>query len=71
MNEEVVWLYKVLDTEKMSAEELQSELDRWSNHVMPHELIQQGNKLIVKFQSGLTRRAFFGSHENTFRSAVD
>lgn len=71
MNEEVVWLYKVLDTDNMSAEQLQQELDKWSNSITPHELIQQGDKLIVKFQSGLKRDAYFSVARNTFRSAVD
>lgn len=71
MNEEVVWLYKVLDTDNMSAEQLQQELDKWSNHVMPHELIQQYGKLIIKFQSGLKRDTYFSVARNTFRSAVD
>lgn len=71
MNEEVVWLYKVLDTDNMSAEQLQQELDKWSNHVMPHELIQQDGKLIIKFQSGLKRDAYFSVARNAFRSAVD
>lgn len=71
MNEEVVWLYKVLDTDNMTAEELQAELDRWSNNVMPHELIQQNDKLVIKFQSGLKRDAYFAVARNAFRSAVD
>lgn len=58
MNEDVVWLYKVLEAEKMSAKELQSELDRWSNHYTPHELIKQGDKLIIKYQSALNRSAY-------------
>lgn len=71
MNEEVVWLYKVLDAEKMSAEELQTELDKWSNHITPHELIQQDGKLIVKFQSMLNRNANLAHMSNTLRMAVD
>ena len=59
MNEDIVWLYKVLDAKEMTHEQLQNELDRWSKHITPHELIQQGDKLIIKYQSGLNRKAFF------------
>lgn len=71
MNEEIVWLYRVLDTKNMSAEQLQSELDKWSNHITPHELIQQDGKLIIKFQSMLTRQAYFAAKANTLKSAMD
>lgn len=57
--DDIVWLYKVYETKEMSAEELQSQLDFWSNHEMPHELIAQDTKLIVRYQSGLLREAYF------------
>lgn len=59
MNDEVVWLYSVIDHENISNEELQKALDSWSNNPAPHELIVCGNKMIVKFHSNLTRTAFF------------
>lgn len=72
MNEEVVWLYKVLDSKNMSVNELQVELDKWSNSVMPHELIQQDDKLIIKYQSVLNRNAYFSAMiENSHRLAND
>lgn len=76
--DDIVWLYKVYDTKEMPAGELQNHLDYWSNHVMPHELIPQGDKLIVRYQSGLKREAFFKQQlvqqdimKSSFRSAVD
>lgn len=62
MNEEIVWLYSVIDTKEMSAKELQSRLDEFSNHVMPHEIYKVENGLIViRFQSGLKRQAYFAA----------
>lgn len=49
MNKEVVWLYKVLDVDNMTNDQLQSELDFWSNYITPNELIQQNGKLIIKY----------------------
>lgn len=75
MNEEVVWLYKVLDVKNMTNEQLQKELDNWSNHITPNELIQQDGKLIVKYQSMLKRNAYLTAVSiqaaNTFKNAVD
>lgn len=59
MNDEVVWLYQVIDHENMSNEELQKVLNGWSNNPAPHELVVCGNKMIVKFHSNFTRAAFF------------
>lgn len=57
--DDIVWLYKVYDTKEMSAKELQKELDFWTNHEMPHYLIAQDGKLIVRYQSGLLREGYF------------
>ena len=62
MDENVVWLYKVLDVDNMTNEQLQAELDMWSNSITPHELIQQNDKLIIKYQSLLNRNAYLKTH---------
>lgn len=60
MDEDVVWLYKVYDTSGMTADQLQDELNKWSNNVTPHEVIgMNGNLLIIKYQSGLNRKGYF------------
>lgn len=59
MNDEVVWLYQVVDHENISNEELQKVLNNWSNNPAHHELVICGNKMIIKYQSNLTRAAFF------------
>lgn len=79
--DDIVWLYKVYDTKEMSAKELQHHLDTWSNHEMPHELIVQDTKLIVRYQSGLLREAYFWNklqkrlkeqrQKDTFKNAAD
>lgn len=71
MNEEVVWLYKVLDVDNMTNDQLQSELDNWSNHITPNELIQQNGKMIIKYQSMLKRQAYLNAVSSTFRNALD
>lgn len=73
--DDIVWLYKVYDTKKMSAKELQHHLDTWSNHEMPHELIVQDTKLIVRYQSMLLRQAYFKNKldkvlKNTFNGGA-
>lgn len=71
MNEEVVWLYKVLDVDNMTNDQLQSELDNWSNHITPNELIQQNGKMIIKYQSMLKRQAYLNAVSSTSRNALD
>lgn len=66
VNEEIVWLYKVIDTKEMNVKTLQAELDKWSNSITPHEVLKVENGLIViRFQSALKRQAYFKATAQT------
>lgn len=59
MNDEIVWLYKVYDITDLAAEDLQKELDKWSESIMPHETVgMNGNLLIIRYQSALNRKGW-------------
>lgn len=59
MNDEIVWLYKVYDITNLAAEDLQKELDKWSESIMPHETVgMNGNLLIIRYQSALNRKGW-------------
>lgn len=59
MNDEIVWLYKVYDITNLVAEDLQKELDKWSESIMPHETVgMNGNLLIIRYQSALNRKGW-------------
>lgn len=65
-DEDVVWLYKVFDTSEMEKDELQRELDKFSNSLTPHEIAHSnGNLLVVRFQSALNRNAYLKAVANT------
>ncbi len=59
MDKDAVWLYSVIDHKNMNIEELQAILNKWSDDPTPHELLICGDKMIMKFQSGLLRSAYF------------
>lgn len=59
MNEEIVWLYKVYDVSKITAEDLQKELDKWSESIMPHETVGMNDRLlIIRYQSMFNRNGW-------------
>ncbi|MBE9894818.1 hypothetical protein G8C15_05635 [Enterococcus casseliflavus] len=65
-DEDVVWLYRVFDTSEMGKDELQKELDKFSNSLTPHEIAHSdGHLLVVRFQSALTRNAYLKAAANT------
>lgn len=60
MDEDVVWLYKVYDVTKISSEELEKELESWSDWITPHEVVgMNSNLLIIRYQSMLNRQGYF------------